>query len=309
MLERIRSFFASRGVLEVETPALSRAATTDPHLASLATRYRGPGAAEGATLHLHTSPEFPMKRLLAAGSGAIYQVCRVYRDGEAGHLHNPEFTMIEWYRPGVDHHGLMAEVAELIAAALAPERALEATERLTYQEAFERYVGCNPHRVSGRELKGKAKALDIAAPESLAEQDLDGWRDLLLTQAIEPQLGCGRLSFLYDYPASQAAGARVRPGDPPLVSRFEAYLDGIELANGFHELTDAAEQRRRFASDLARRRAVGLPEVPMDERLLAALENGLPECSGVALGFDRLVMCACGARDIREVLAFPLDRA
>jgi lysyl-tRNA synthetase class 2 len=309
MLERIRAFFSSRGVLEVETPILSHAAATDPHLASLATRYSGPGAARGTALYLHTSPEFPMKRLLAAGAGSIFQICRVFRDGEAGRLHNPEFTMIEWYRVGFDHHALMAEVAELIAAALGAERSLDSPEKLSCRQAFERHVGLDPHRASGRELAERARVLGIAAPATLDEHDLDGWRDLLLTQAVEPHLGRGRLSFLYDYPATQAALARVRPGDPPLASRFEAYLDGMELANGFHELGDAAEQRRRFEQDLARRQASGLPPLPMDQRLLAALETGLPECSGVALGFDRVVMAACGATSIAQVLAFPVDRA
>ncbi len=309
MLERIRAFFSSRGVLEVETPMLSRAAATAPHLESFATRYTGPGGAHGAALFLHTSPEFPMKRLLAAGSGSIYQVCKVFRNGESGRLHNPEFTMIEWYRAGQDHHALMAEVAGIIAAALGPERILGAPEKLSYRETFEHHAGLDPHRASGHALAERARALGLAAPATLDSADLDGWRDLLFTHVIEPHLGQERLTFIHDYPASQAQLARVRAGDPMVAERFEVYLNGMELANGFHELGDATEQRQRFAQDLAHRLASGSPEVPMDRNFLAALESGLPECSGVALGFDRLVMCAQKARAIAEVLAFPVDRA
>jgi lysyl-tRNA synthetase class 2 len=304
MLDRLRDFFAARGVLEVETPILSQAAPTDPHLASFAA-----GTGPHDRYYLHTSPEFAMKRLLAAGSGPIFQVCKVFRAAESGRRHNPEFTMVEWYRPGLDHHGLMAEVAGLVANVLGPERALLPPEMLVYGNAFERYAGLDPHRASGREMAARARELAISPPVSLDESDLDGWRDLLLTHAVEPQLGRDRLSFIYDYPASQAALARVRPGDPPLASRFETYLDGMELANGFHELGDAREQRRRFAEDLLRRKRLGLPELPVDQCLLAALETGLPDCSGVALGFDRLVMAACGATAISEVMAFPIGRA
>lgn len=327
MLARIRAFFARRGVLEVETPCLSHAATTDPHLASLAVRYTGPGHPPGTTLYLHTSPEFAMKRLLAAGSGPIYQICHVFRDGERGRLHNPEFTLLEWYRVDCDHHALMEEVASLVTEVLAETRApagqpahtrQEAMaaavtdlpiEKLSYREAFERYTGLDPHTADAATFARAARAQGLETPRGLAGDDLDGWRDLLLTHLVEPQLGRGRLTFLYDYPASQAAFARVRPGNPPLAERFELYLDGIELANGFHELNDPVEQRRRFAHDLATRRARGLPEVPADERLLDALAHGLPECSGVALGVDRLVLCATGARALDEVLGFPLERA
>jgi lysyl-tRNA synthetase class 2 len=305
LLDRLRVFFAARGVLEVETPILSRAAATDPHLASFVASGTDPHDA----YHLQTSPEYAMKRLLAAGAGPIYQVCKAFRADESGHRHNPEFTMVEWYRPGLDHCQLMVEVAELVAAVIGSERKLGTPETISYGAAFERHAGIDPHRASGRDLASRARALGLVPPASLDEGDLDGWRDLLLTQVVEPQLGRERLSFLCDFPASQAALARVRPGDPPLASRFEAYLDGMELANGFHELCDPVEQRRRFEQDLARRRNAGLPEPPGDERLLAALESGLPDCSGVALGFDRLVMAACGAKSISQVMAFPADRA
>jgi lysyl-tRNA synthetase class 2 len=306
MRERLRAFFSTRGVLEVETPALSTAATTDLHLQSFSCRATGPAA---GTLYLHTSPEFPMKRLLAAGSGSIYQICKVFRDGEAGRLHNPEFTLLEWYRVGFDYHLLMDEAAALIADALAGSRTLEAPEKLTYAQAFERHCGVNPHMADNTALAAIVKTKAIPLHGDLQRETVETLCDLLLTHVVEPQLGRGRVTLLYDYPVSQAALARIRPGNPPVAERFEAYLDGIELANGFHELRDATEQRARFARDLAKRKQQGLPIVPMDERLLAALEHGLPECSGVALGFDRLVMSAAGATSIQDVLAFPTARA
>lgn len=309
LLSLVRAFFERRGVLEVETPILSAAAVTDPNLASLAARYTGPGAPHGRTLYLHTSPEFPMKRLLAAGSGSIYQICKVFRDGEAGRRHNPEFTMLEWYRVGFDHQRLMDEVEALVAEALQGRLDPGPAERLSYGEAFRRYAGIDPHTASVDELRACAADHGIAPVPGLEPDERDAWLDLLLTHRVEPHLGRGRLTFIYDYPASQAALARVRPGVPALAERFELYLDGIELANGFHELGDAGEQRRRFAADNARRGAAGLPQVPADERLLAALENGLPECAGVALGFDRLVMIAGGLASLGEALAFPIDRA
>ncbi len=309
LLAGIRAFFATRDVLEVETPMLSAAAITDPHLASFATVYSGPGPRYGQTLYLHTSPEFPMKRLLAAGSGCIYQIARVFRDGEAGRRHNPEFTLLEWYRVGFDHHRLMTEVAELATLLLRDRLSLTEPEWLSYRQAFERYLDLNPHRATVAELAAGAERQGVPIPSGMPADDIDPWLDLLLTQRIEPHLGQGRLCFLYDYPASQAALARLRPGDPPVGERFELYLYGVELANGFHELGDAMEQRHRFEAENAARQAQGLPVMPVDEYLLAALEAGLPDCAGVALGFDRLVMLAAGKKSLAEVLAFPFERA
>ena len=309
LLARTRVFFAARGVLEVETPTLSAAAITDPHLASFGTLYTGPGPLNGRTLYLHTSPEFPMKRLLAAGSGCIYQIARVFRDGEAGSRHNPEFTLLEWYRVGFDHHRLMDEVAELVSELLAGKLALAEPERLSYGDIFRHHLNLDPHRATVAELAACAERLNLSIPPGMPADDPDPWLDLLLTHRIELELGRGRLTFVYDYPASQAALARLRPGDPPVGERFELYVNGIELANGFHELGDAAEQRRRFERENAVRQASGLPVMPVDEHLLAALDAGLPDCAGVALGFDRLVMLAAGKNSLAEVLAFPLDRA
>ena len=309
LLARIRAFFATRGVLEVETPMLSAAATTDPHLASFATVYSGPGPRYGQPLYLHTSPEFPMKRLLAAGSGCIYQIARVLRDGEAGHRHNPEFTLLEWYRVGFDHHRLMNEVADLVTELLANRLPLTEPEWLSYWELFERHLGLDPHQATVVELAAVAERQGVSIPPRMPVQEVDPWLDLLLTHCLEPYLGQGRLCFVYDYPASQAALARLRPGNPLVGERFELYLNGIELANGFHELGDAVEQRRRFAAENATRQMRGLPVMPLDENLLAALESGLPDCAGVALGFDRLVMLAAGKETLAEVLAFPFEQA
>lgn len=310
VLARVRRFFDERGVLEVETPILSQAATPDPALASLVTRYTGPGAPHGQELYLHTSPEFPMKRLLAAGSGSIYQLCKVFRNGESGRLHNPEFSMLEWYRVGFDHRQLMAEVEALVTEVLAGQMALAVSEQLSYREVFLRHIGLDPHTSTTQDFAEAARVNEIhAPPDLLAHHDVAIWRDLLLTHVIEPHLGQGRLTFVYDFPASQASLARVRAGDPPLAERFELYVNGIELANGFHELADASEQRLRFERQLHARVGAGLPAAPLDEHLLAALRHGLPECSGVALGFDRLVMLAAGAHSIQDVIAFPIERA
>ena len=301
LLAKLRQFFAARGIMEVDTPALSHAGATDRHIHSFRVE-----DGRGCTLYLHTSPEFPMKRLLAAGSGDIWQLCKVFRSGEAGRMHNPEFSMLEWYRLGYDHRRLMTEVAELIGLLLPGRK--QVPEYLSYREAFRRHAQLDPFTASRREC---IAALERAGrhPPAEGELDQDGWLDLLAGELVYPALGKGGLTFIYDYPASQAALSRVRPGEPPVAERFEAFMDGMELANGFHELTDAAEQRRRFTADRTYRTAQGLMDVPMDERLLSALGQGLPECAGVALGFDRLVMIAAGARSIDEIMAFPSARA
>lgn len=299
MLRAAREYFAATRTLEVDTPALSTAAVTDIHLASIEAR------ALGRRSFLQTSPEYAMKRLLAAGCGDIWQICKVYRDGERGRWHNPEFTMIEWYRLGIDHHALMSDVERLIGAMLPPARACERAERLSYRDAMQLHGGIDAFEDPVAVLIARLQSAGIDVPQGLHE-DRDACLDLIMGTLVGPRLGHERLCFVYDYPASQAALAQVRG---PVASRFEAFLDGIELANGFHELADAGEQRARFERDARERARRGLPQVPLDERLLAALEHGLPECSGVALGFDRLVMCATGARHIDEAIAFPFERA
>lgn len=332
----IRRFFAAEGVLEVETHLASRAGLSDPALESWRTAWTAQG--RGVPLWLHTSPEFPMKRLLAAGSGPIYQICKVFRDGERGRRHHPEFTLLEWYRPGWDSDRLITEVADLVRLALGqPERPVEI---LSYRQLFLDRLAIDPFRASledlaacargqgiagaqGQDIAGTpghdfastqgddiaaARGQGIAGAEDL-ELDRDGWLDLLLTHRLEHGLGRGRLTFLRDYPPSQAALARLRPGPEPVAERFELYLEGVELANGFAELTDAAEQRRRFEQDQAIRRDLGLPVPPLDEAFLAALAAGMPEAAGVALGLDRLLMAITGASHIDQVLAFPIERA
>lgn len=292
--------------MEVETPICSRYANTDPSIESFQTHYIGPSAAYGLPLYLHTSPEFPMKRLLAAGSGSIYQICKVFRNGEAGRLHNPEFSMLEWYRLGFDHHQLMTEVAELMNSLLPKPRAVQ---KMSYAELFEQWFDINPHEATADDLRGCAIRCGIESAQQLDIQSRDGWLDLLLTHRIEPELGWDKLFFLYDYPASQASLAKISVGTPAVAERFELYVDGIELANGFHELTNANSQRSRFEDNLEQRSLLGLPTLPLDEALLDALTEGMPDCAGVALGMDRLLMIITSTQQLERTLTFPIDRA
>lgn len=300
-LTRIRSFFSARGVLEVETPLLSAAGSTDPNLASISAQTAfGPR-------WLHTSPEFAMKRLLAGGSGAIYQICKVFRDGEQGRWHNPEFTMLEWYRPGFDEFELMDEVEALLQE-LTSAQELTA-DSLTYAEAVKQMAGLDGLSCSPDELRACLRRHKVPLPEASTSdaESHDFWLDLLMAEVVGPRLGLARPCFIYDYPASQAALARLKPGG--VAARFELYWKGVELANGFHELADAVEQRSRFARDTKQRRERGLPAIPQDEHLLGALTQGLPDCSGVALGLDRLLALALGHDGLQPVVAFPFDRA
>ncbi len=308
VLARIRSYFASHDVLEVDTPALSHAASTDPAIASFRTTFSGPGITDTERCYLQTSPEFPMKRLLAAGSGSIYQICKVFRDGERGPRHNPEFTLLEWYRVGFDHLDLMDEVERLVTSVLADIMPVSSVYHWCYRDLFREIGGLDPFVADGRELSAVLQADYAITAVGLSEDDRDAWLDLFMTHVIEPRLGEG-LVFIRDYPASQAALARLRSGNPPVASRFEVYLNGIELANGFHELSDATEQAQRFVREQAYRRAAGSEAVEIDDHLLAALQAGLPDCAGVALGVDRLLMCASGARHIQDVIAFPFEVA
>ncbi|MEZ5594291.1 MAG: EF-P lysine aminoacylase EpmA [Gammaproteobacteria bacterium] len=305
MLARIRHFFAAREVLEVETPVLSGAAVTDPNLTSLTSCFNGPGSRNGQTLYLHTSPEFAMKRLLAAGSGDIYQIAKVFRDGELGRHHSPEFTLLEWYRVGFDHQRLMDDVSALIRQ-ITPASVPLTEQRYRYRELFRLHLGLDPLQTTVDELANCAQANDIVVPSGMPRADRDIWLDLLLTHCIEPQLNPAQLTFIYDYPASQAALARIRADEPPIAERFELYWGGVELANGFHELNDPAEQRRRFEADNHIRAQRGLPLMPLDEPLLAAL-SCLPDCAGVALGLDRLLMVMTGKTRLADVITLPFE--
>lgn len=304
LLRQIRKFFAERDVLEVETPAMSHATVTDVHLQTFQTEFVGPGYAQGGRLHLMTSPEFHMKRLLAAGSGCIYQLGKAFRNEENGRYHNPEFTMLEWYRVGFDHHDLMDEMDDLLRLVLGGKSA----ERITYQQAFLTVLGVCPLSASMADLKRVAATLglsDIAEPE----QDRDTLLQLLFSIGIEPKIGQTTPIFVYDFPASQAALAKINRLDGRVADRFEVYFKGIELANGFHELDNAAEQLARFEADNVKRGEMGLPAQPIDYHLIAALEAGLPTCAGVALGIDRLIMLALDEDHIDNVTAFPFPRA
>ena len=294
MLARIREFFAERGVLEVETPALSAAGVSDPAIESITARL---GSREH---YLQTSPEYAMKRLLAAGLGDSYQICRVFRDGELGRWHQPEFTLLEWYRVGWNETALLDEVEQLIELAVGEAVLTGPGKRLSYAHAFERYLGTDPHGdLSG--LPGKLAELGIDAPAGL---DRDALLDLALIEVVVAGLEPDALTFIYDYPASQAALAEIKSQTPPVAARFEAFADGIELANGFGELTDAAEQRRRFQTELETRRMRGQPAAALDEAFLAALEHGLRPCAGVAVGVDRLVALAAGLGNVAAAMSF-----
>jgi elongation factor P--(R)-beta-lysine ligase len=301
MLSSARDFFAERGVMEVETPILSAAAVSDAQLESLRTRIAG----LPQEFYLHTSPEYAMKRLLAAGSGDIYQICKVFRDGESGRWHNPEFTMLEWYRTGLDDGALMDEIERLLKR-LVTRKPLRAAERLSYCAALERHAGVNAHRSSDEELAAAAARHGIVCEATL---DRDGKLDLLMGLIVGPKLGWERPCFVCDYPASQAALARLKPGLPAVAARFELYMDGVELANGFHELQSVSEQRARFERDLTLRRRRGQTQSPLDEKFLAALQSGLPDCAGVALGFDRLVAIELQADRLGKAMAFTIDNA
>jgi len=306
LLRRLRAMFDQHGFIEVETPILSADTVVDRHIEPLAVV-----VSESQKLWLQTSPEFGMKRLLAAGAEAIYQVTRAFRANERGTLHNIEFTMVEWYRRGDSMTEGINWLSDLAEALLG----LGPAERLSYGEAFQRYVGINPHLADVALLEKTVRNAGIEPPVGLPKNDRDGWLDLLLIERIEPHLGQDRPTILYDYPASQAALAQIRKGEkegePPVAKRFELYVHGIELANGYHELTDPDELRRRNAAINQQRIADGKSPLPESSRLLAAMEQGLPDSTGVALGFDRLVMLAAGpnAKSIADVIAFPSDRA
>jgi lysyl-tRNA synthetase class 2 len=306
LLQEIRAFFRKAGVLEVETPVCSRFAATDPAIESFETDYQGPGVAQGSALYLQTSPEFFMKRLLCAGIGSIYQICKVFRNGEWGRRHHPEFTLLEWYRVGYDHHDLMDEVARLIQNLHSAELSVE---KYTYQEIFEHRLQLNPHQADMEQLRQCAIAQKVPNAEDLVLHHCDQWLDLLLTHLIEPHLGNSGLTFVYDYPTTQAALAKIREGTPPVAERFELYWKGVEIANGFHELQDSREQRLRFEDDNRERQRNGLPFRPMDQWLLEALSEAMPPSAGVAIGIDRLMMTLYSCCDIREVVCFDFSRA
>lgn len=297
-LARIREFFAAANVLEVETPALSTAGVSDVALDAMPVGSARDGA---SALYLHTSPEYAMKRLLAAGTGDIYQICRVFRAAELGRWHEPEFTLLEWYRLGWDEERLMTEVDSLLQTLLCFEGGTLNTVSFSYAEVFGAFLGTDSVEDTEKIRLELANA-NVDVPANL---DDDGLLDLALSEMVIPRLDRDAITFVYDFPASQAALAQIKSQSPPVAARFEAFSGGIELANGFAELTDASEQRQRFETDLARRRQEDRHEPPLDERFLAALEAGLPRCAGVAVGIDRVIALATGASDVAATMTFP----
>lgn len=301
LYSEVRQFFAKRGVLEVETPLLSQHTVTDIHLRSFQTTYYNEN--EKRHYYLQTSPEYAMKRLLAAGSGPIYQICKAFRNGEIGSQHNPEFTLLEWYRPGFNYHDLMDEIDALLQATIQSKK----TVRKTYEQLFLDNLSISPFQLSLPELHELGKKFSLQNVSSYNDRDI--LLQFLFAHVIEPTLGFSQPLFVHDFPASQAALAKIDPQDPNVALRFEVYIEGLECANGFEELVDTREQRRRFEQDNFKRKTIGLPKIAIDQRFLAALETGLPSCSGVALGLDRLLMIKAKTKRIDDVIGFPADRA
>jgi elongation factor P--(R)-beta-lysine ligase len=302
ILNRVRAFFSTRSILEVETPILSHSTVTSPYIHSLETIV---AREKPQRFFLQTSPEFAMKRLLALGYGDIFQITKSFRDGEVGQKHNPEFTLLEWYRVGMRYFELMEEVDNLLQAVIDTQPA----KKLTYRDLYQQYLHLDPFVASRQQLLDSFDSVTLA---SLDHNDLDQdtLLDLLMSTQIEPHLGTENTPvFVYDFPASQAALANIRQDAIPVAERFEVYLNQMELANGFDELTDAQEQRQRFIQENEIRRNKKLPEIPLDHFFLTALEQGLPACSGVALGIDRLVMAFLRTQKIDEVMAFTIDKA
>ena len=323
MLAEIRQFFAERSVLEVETPLLGHSIGTDPQLEFFTTEYcLFPGMEYAPqtgwepvwrpprrqTLFLQTSPEFAMKRLLAAGSGSIYQIGKAFRNGESGRFHNPEFTMLEWYRVGFTLPQLMDEIAELIDR-LFSAQSLQETQRVSYQDVFVSFTGLDPLLFSYQDYCAVAVEFDLPEAVDICGQDHALWLDLLFSHKVQPHLGENALCMVYGYPACQSSLARINEQCAQISDRVELFIKGVELGNGYYELADAEEQGRRFDKELAIRQQHKLPVSVKDRHLIAALETGLPECSGMAIGLDRLLMLLSGSASIDDVLSFPICRA
>ena len=305
-LHKIRQFFMEREIMEVETPCLSHGTVTDVHLDAFSTNFDFDLSGEVKSLYLQTSPEYAMKRLLAAGSGAIFQICKAFRHEAAGHLHNPEFTMLEWYRPGFDDHELMVELDELIQSLLNTPTAL----KLSYQQAFIDKLSLDPLTISTIELRKRIS--ELSKDNWLQNEDKDTLLQWLFSCHIEPTLGQNGEDwmpcFVYDFPATQSSLAKINKKDPRVAHRFELYYKGTELANGFYELQEAGEQLTRFEKDNRIRQSQGKSKRPIDQNLIAALRSGLPDCAGVALGVDRLFMLATEQQHIKDVISFDYTR-
>lgn len=302
-IQSIRQFFIDRKILEVETPALSSASITDPTLQSFQTQLKVPGQPP-KNFYLQTSPEFHMKRLLAAGSGPIFQICKSFRNEEKGRLHNPEFTMLEWYRPGFNHHDLMQELDALLQSIIQTKPA----DKTSYRDLFIAYCDIDLAVIDVTSLRKKLALFDVHV-QSSTTLSFDDCLHLILSHYIEPKLGLDSPLFIYDFPQSQSALAKIRKDDYPVAERFELYINGIECANGFHELCDAAEQEKRFEEDNLKRAQLSLPEIPICQHFLNSLQHGLPDCAGVAVGLDRLFLISQQLKDIQNAVSFDSDTA
>jgi len=307
VFEDIRRFFSARAVLEVETPLLSYSSGTDPQLDFFTTEYGSPPLQH--TLFLQTSPEFAMKRLLAAGSGSIYQLCKAFRNGESGRFHNPEFTLLEWYRVGFTLSQLMDEIAELMTVLFEGHRVLYPTQRVSYQEIFQRFTGLNPLEFSYQNYCAYARYNQMPEAMSICGYDHALWLDFVFSHVVQPKLGENAVCMVYGYPACQSSLARINEYNSQITDRVEVFINGIELGNGYYELTDAKEQSRRFDKEIAIRQQKQSSVTVKDKHLVSALEAGLPECSGMAIGLDRLLMLLANKASINDVLNFPVNRA
>lgn len=307
LLAAIRDFFRRKDVLEVETPLLCQATGTDPQLDFFSTRFHY--SPDNPSLFLQTSPEFAMKRLLAAGCGSIYQICKAFRNGESGRFHNPEFTILEWYRLDFKLSELMAEVGELITTVLAPHVALGHVQTVEYQQIFLDKTGLDPLDFQLQHYRDFARRENIAEAIDICGEDHVLWLDFIFSHKVQPELGWHSVCLVQHYPAIQSSLARINESNPLLAERFEVFVQGVELGNGFFELSNPLEQEGRFDREIEERRRLNLPPVAKDRRFLAALESGLPDCSGVAIGLDRLLMIMTGAETIDDILAFPVARA
>ena len=312
VLSAIRAFFEQRSVLEVETPLLCRATGTDPQLDFFSSVYHSVPNEKGIKdkeMFLQTSPEFAMKRLLAAGSGSIFQICKAFRNAESGRLHNPEFSILEWYQLGFSLDQLMDEVAELLVQLMKKHCKIESVHRFSYRELFEQTTGLNPLVFCQKSYADYALKNALSDAVSMCENDHAMWLDLIFSFKVQPVLANQKIAMVYGYPAVQASLARINQENPLIADRFEVFIHGVEIGNGFFELSDAMEQERRFDQEISSRRVKGLPAVEKDKLFLEALQSGLPDCSGIALGLDRLLMVMANVGTLSHVMAFPFEKA
>ena len=305
LLHDIREFFYVNNVLEVETPILCQSTGTDPYLEHF-TSYQ---STDNTCLYLQTSPEFAMKRLLAVNTQSIYQICKAFRQGESGRFHNPEFTMLEWYRVGFNLQQLMDDVEHLLSQFLSVACFSGKAERISYKDVFAKYTGLNALEFDLALYQAVAKKQGYPEAIKLCASDHAAWLDFIFSHSVQEYLGKAGLCMVYDYPACLPSLACLKQGNPLVVERVEVFIQGIELGNGYFELTDVKEQIKRFEQDILLRERNGAVKIDMDERFLAALQNGLPACSGIAIGLDRLLMIISQKNSIDEVLAFSIKNA